>query len=1464
MKNKNMYSLPNRLKIIFVFQEVKILLIKINNLFLTQNREIKMKKLFQFLTVALMLTFFVNKVSATHVAAADLYYEYLSPLKYKVHLILYRDCKPGNAGLFNPEQITAKSASCNQNITIDVDTTGNNTRKIYGDLCPNVNNWCVDANSVFPGYEEWEYTADITLPMACTDWIFEYSLCCRNNAISNISTNVTTLNPGALSLTISAGLNNVVRAVNNSPRLTIKPIPYVCVNQPKTYLNGPVDPDLDSVFFVSQTPLNTPGVPAVWWGTSSLANPFGASAPGGYVVDPVTGTATFTPNTINTYVMAFKCFDIDPNTGDTVGYVMRDVQINVLNCNAAPPSDPNLTQNYQLLNLQGAYMSNPNPIQLTVCPGTPMSFDVKGISNSGSNLILTSANNAISCIGSTYTSNPIGGGNPVTGTFNWTPTAAQIGNHTLIIQFMDSTCTVAQPIVLKSYCVVQIKVLPGVDAGPDLNYCIGADSVQFQVTAPFGINQWSWTDINGGTTNLGLSSLTVMKPFAAPTATTTYVVTALNPPPGLTCKVKDTVTIVVHPGTLLVDAGPDQVICANDSIALAATVSIPQINPIIRWRPSTKLSDSTALNPFSSTLNTQEYFLFYRDDNGCTYRDSTTVTVSGIRAKLNALASDNNVCPNYPFQLFTNASAMPCGLSAFQCNGSPVVKTIGTGNIQQGQYSPYYTDFESAYKIQFLYTAAELRAAGIKSGNLKSIGFNVASTGSDTLRNMKISMGCTNDTALSAATGFLGGLSQVYAISKYFNNTPGWRSHVFTTASNPSIIQGEGYYWDGLTNLVVEVCYNADPFNFTTNILVSSNTPTNTVMQQALYSTNPNGCNLAASTPLIGSVRPNTRFNYCESGVFNYSWTPSASLSNSTIQDPYSVGVPSSTDFVVTVSTANPNCVTKDTVQIVVDNSNSVDATASPMVFCEPGLITLSATPFGSVPVYECGEENVNCIAPYNQYAFNTGVNTVASITPFGSNMGERTQMLYTVADLNSLGIFKGKIDAIALDVINKNSTSGYNMNIKMGCTPLNAINTFIPQQDMKLVYSNSNYNTVAGVNTFNLNTPFLWDGTQNLVVEICYFNTTFPGGSDEIAYLPGVATSQYISQFHPNSGCDLPNLPSGTLATGTSASAGTYRMNMTFSICDIPVKTWPYRWTPGTLVFDSTANTTTAYVEVGKTYHVYTTGGNKCEVHDSVTVTLSIHDLTVTPADTTICLGDGFNASAYGSGNAPSQNFVWFNAVNFSTNALSCVNCSSPVITPLSYADSLFACVRTDTYNCTDTQYVHISLNPTPTVSILNGDSITIKYLQEVNLIATGAQVYNWSPVWGTGNPNVSNTIVSPQEPTTYTVYGINQFGCGTKDSIKVNVDYEDNLFVPSAFSPNGDGINDLFKVANLSFQKIQEFRVLNRWGQEVFNANDNRGWNGTFKGVNQDPGVYYYLIKLAMPNGPTKMFKGDVTIIR
>lgn len=1048
-----------------------------------------MKRIFLIIIVAFSTLLLSKTSNATHVAAGDIYYEYVSPLKYKVHLVLYRDCKPGNSTLFSTDIVYAESISKGYNIPITVDTTGNNTNKMYGDLCPNISNWCVDPNSIFPGYEEWHYTGEITLPDTAKDWVFRWDLCCRNNAISNI-TGTTPNSPGSLSMCISAGLNNVVRPINNSPKLSIKPIPYVCVNQPKTYLNGPVDPDLDSVFFTSETPLGLGAcAPVNWVGTASASNPLGAAAPGGYVIDPVTGTATFTPTAINTYVMAFKCWDIDPNTGDTVGYTTRDVQINVLSCNAAPPSATNLTQNYQVQNLQGANLQSTTPLALTVCPGTPMSFDVQAVSNSGSNNILTTANNTISCPGSNYTFSPIGGGNPVTGTFTWTPTANDIGNHTLIIEFKDSTCTVAQPIVLKSYCVVQIKVLPGVDAGPDLYYCSGLDSVQFFVTAPAGITNWQWTDINGNTSNLYLSDLHVKKPFAAPITTTIYVVEALNPPIGITCK-------------------------------------------------------------------------------------------------------------------------------------------------------------------------------------------------------------------------------------------------------------------------------------------------------------------------------------------------------------------------------------TKDTVAINVDLSNTINATVSSPVICAPGLVTLSATPSGVSPIYQCGEENVSCSGANLPYVFGTGTSSGANNTPFGfnSNAGGRFQLLYTAAELNAAGITKGRINGLAFDVITKNSSLPYNITMKMGCVPITTLNGFTNAVGFKTVYINPQFNTVAGTNTINFTTPYVWDGSSNIVLEICYYNgqNNF-SAPDEIAFttMPNV---QFYGEAANSGGC---NIPSPLIAT-TGVINTNDRPNFTFYICDVPVKPWKYEWTPSNYIFDSSAAVTTAYVDQSKTFYVHSRAGNNCVVNDSVTVIVSTHGLTVTPKDTVVCFGDAFQAAAYGYGSAPNSNFYWYNVYGGSGNGLSCQNCQFPIITTSTLVDSLFACVRTDNFGCADTQYVHINMLAVPNVNIINGDSITINYLQEVNLIATGAQLYNWTPVWGSSNPNVSNTIVQPSEPTTYYVYGINEFGCSDVDSIIVNINYNQNLFVPSAFTPNNDGKNDVFKVVNLTFQAIQEFKIVNRWGTEIFNARDNRGWNGTYKGKDQDPDVYFYYIKVAMPDGPSKVFKGDVTLIR
>lgn len=89
--------------------------------------------------------------------------------------------------------------------------------------------------------------------------------------------------------------------------------------------------------------------------------------------------------------------------------------------------------------------------------------------------------------------------------------------------------------------------------------------------------------------------------------------------------------------------------------------------------------------------------------------------------------------------------------------------------------------------------------------------------------------------------------------------------------------------------------------------------------------------------------------------------------------------------------------------------------------------------------------------------------------------------------------------------------------------------------------------------------------------------------------------------------------------------------------------------------------------------------------------------------------------------------------------------------------------------------------------------------------------------------------------------------------------------MFVPNAFSPNGDGLNDVFRVTARKLIQVQEFRIYNRWGQEVFFTKDiSTGWNGTYKGVKQDPGVYYYMMRVAYPTGRTDFLKGDFTLVR
>ncbi len=92
-----------------------------------------------------------------------------------------------------------------------------------------------------------------------------------------------------------------------------------------------------------------------------------------------------------------------------------------------------------------------------------------------------------------------------------------------------------------------------------------------------------------------------------------------------------------------------------------------------------------------------------------------------------------------------------------------------------------------------------------------------------------------------------------------------------------------------------------------------------------------------------------------------------------------------------------------------------------------------------------------------------------------------------------------------------------------------------------------------------------------------------------------------------------------------------------------------------------------------------------------------------------------------------------------------------------------------------------------------------------------------------------------------------------------------ERSIMIPTAFTPNGDGVNDIFKLVNVKDEKLVDFRIFNRWGTVLYNSKDiYQGWDGNFKGQAQATGVYGYVIRIIYADGVEEIYKGTVTLIR
>ena len=244
-----------------------------------------------------------------------------------------------------------------------------------------------------------------------------------------------------------------------------------------------------------------------------------------------------------------------------------------------------------------------------------------------------------------------------------------------------------------------------------------------------------------------------------------------------------------------------------------------------------------------------------------------------------------------------------------------------------------------------------------------------------------------------------------------------------------------------------------------------------------------------------------------------------------------------------------------------------------------------------------------------------------------------------------------------------------------------------------------------------------------------------------------------------------------------------------------------------------------------------------------------------------TICPGDTINLL---SGADTDLSYIWSPAFGF----ISPLTEPNPLVSP---TQSIEYVAQISSANCLSKQIVNVEVLKGVSLEYISADPQLLigpgESLLNVYIVGDYSEI-EWSPDELLDNPFVSNPVGWVDETTTFTVVVSDAFGC--KDSTEITVRVEDVpcappfVFLPNAFSPNGDGVNDVLYVRGEGVLNM-ELWIYNRFGQQVFYSNDqDRGWEGDFRGDNMPPGVYAYHLVVECTNGEVNEISGNITLIR
>ena len=920
----------------------------------------------------------------------------------------------------------------------------------------------------------------------------------------------------------------------------------------------------------------------------------------------------------------------------------------------------------------------------------------------------------------------------------------------------------------------------------------------------------STASVSGGTSYKWYAtptSTTVLQSGASATyttainATTTWYVASSN----ATCEsARAAVTTTVTQPDAVTATATSTAICPGNSFTLSATSTGTNgsvysytwtASPATGSGIATSVSGATtAVTP---TTPGNYVYMVTAVDGVCTTTAAVNVTASPAPV-INASLTPTAVCSGAAVTLSATTNANTAGN-----------KTVGTNSLSDYTGGPYREGAGSDNKVQYLFTAAELTAAGMAPGNITALSFSVTSIGTGTMGNFTIRMGSTASTSL-AATYITAPTSVVYGPSSYVP-VAGVNAYTFSTPFN----------WNGTDNVIVQVCHDAVSGGSSTSIARQSiaNRTAYTNASAACTSTTGTTVSYRAMTTFSGQVAGQG------AGTYTWQWNPGALNGNTVTVNPVNSSTSTPTTVTYTVTGTDPltTCSNTAAVTVTVNPIPSVPvatnatqcgyavstasvsggtnykwyATATSTTVLQSGSSATYTTAIGSTTTWYVSSYNATCesarttvtatvtqpdavtaaatttaICPGQSFtlsATKTGTNNTYSYTwtatpAAGSGIATSVAGTTTAVTPSAPGTYAYMVTAV--DGV---CTATASVNVKTNAVPAIAASASpsvicagstatLTGVDLTIPPATVAVGAGASTTSGQYASPYyhLWGGHKSQYLYLASDLTAagLTAGNLTALSFSVVSTGTSYAGFAISLALtNTTNLAGGQVLTGlnsvySSASATPVVGLNTYSFAA------PFYW-------DGTSN-----LIVQTCWSNNNSGGLSAEVKYDATAYVSNN----------VFRGDSYTPSAVCSNTATSLTYsarpqIRFTGGASTTSSLTwqwnpgAVNSNTMTVTPPTGTSSYTLTANDPATTCSNTAVVTLTVNPIPSVTVAASTG-SICSGTTASLTATGATTYSWMPAGGTS----SVAAVSPTTSTIYTVTGTS-LGCSNTQTVNLNV---------------------------------------------------------------------------------------------